>query len=159
MRVSVILGSTSDTEAIKPAVELLKEFGVSVEVKVLSAHRTPDELIAYVRSAEEDVDVFIAAAGLSAALPGVVAAHTVKPVIGMPVKAGALAGIDALLSMVQMPPGVPVATVGINGAKNAALLAVEILSLKYPTMAESLKEYRRRQKEKVLSAEVKDYVL
>ncbi len=148
VRVSVILGSTSDTEAVKPAVDLLKEFGVSIDVKVLSAHRTPDELVAYVRGAEEDVDVFITAAGLSAALPGVVAAHTVKPVIGMPVKAGALVGVDALLSMVQMPPGVPVATVGINGAKNAALLAVEILSLKYPKLAESLREYRRRQKEK-----------
>jgi 5-(carboxyamino)imidazole ribonucleotide mutase len=152
--VSIIMGSTSDFDVVRPAVLLLKEFGVEVDVKVLSAHRTPKELVDYVESVSDKVDVFITAAGLAAALPGVVAAHTLKPVIGLPVKAGALQGVDALLSIVQMPPGVPVATVGIGRAKNAALLAIEIMALKYPELEEKLREYRQSQREKVLNAEV-----
>ncbi|NOZ92734.1 MAG: 5-(carboxyamino)imidazole ribonucleotide mutase [Dictyoglomi bacterium] len=154
MFVSIIMGSTSDFDVVRPAVLLLKEFGVEVDVKVLSAHRTPKELVDYVESVSDKVDVFITAAGLAAALPGVVAAHTLKPVIGLPVKAGALQGVDALLSIVQMPPGVPVATVGIGRAKNAALLAIEIMALKYPELEEKLREYRQSQREKVLNAEV-----
>ncbi|UZN23003.1 5-(carboxyamino)imidazole ribonucleotide mutase [bacterium 3DAC] len=154
MFVSIIMGSTSDFDVVRPAVLLLKEFGVEVDVKVLSAHRTPKELVDYVESVSDKVDVFITAAGLAAALPGVVAAHTLKPVIGLPVKAGALQGVDALLSIVQMPPGVPVATVGIGRAKNAALLAIEIMALKYPEIEEKLREYRQNQREKVLNAEV-----
>ena len=154
MFVSIIIGSTSDFDVVRPAVSLLKEFGVEVEVKVLSAHRTPKELVDYVESVSGKVDVFITAAGLAAALPGVVAAHTLKPVIGLPVRAGALQGIDALLSIVQMPPGMPVATVGIGKAKNAALLAIEIMVLKYPELEEKLRKYRQSQREKVLNAEV-----
>ncbi len=154
MFVSIIIGSTSDLDVVRPAVSLLKEFGVEVEVKVLSAHRTPKELVDYVESVSDKVDVFITAAGLAAALPGVVAAHTLKPVIGLPVRAGALQGIDALLSIVQMPPGMPVATVGIGKAKNAALLAIEIMALKYPELEEKLRKYRQSQREKVLNAEV-----
>lgn len=154
MFVSIIMGSTSDLDVVRPAVSLLKEFSVEVEVKVLSAHRTPKELVDYVESVSDKVDVFITAAGLAAALPGVVAAHTLKPVIGLPVRAGALQGVDALLSIVQMPPGVPVATVGIGRAKNAALLAIEIMALKYPELEEKLRKYRQSQREKVLNAEV-----
>ena len=154
MFVSIIMGSTSDLDVVRPAVSLLKEIGVEVEVKVLSAHRTPKELVDYVESVSDKVDVFITTAGLAAALPGVVAAHTLKPVIGLPVRAGALQGIDALLSIVQMPPGMPVATVGIGKAKNAALLAIEIMVLKYPELEEKLRKYRQSQREKVLNAEV-----
>ena len=154
MFVSIIMGSTSDLDVVRPAVSLLKEFSVEVEVKVLSAHRTPKELVDYVESVSDKVDVFITTAGLAAALPGVVAAHTLKPVIGLPVRAGALQGVDALLSIVQMPPGVPVATVGIGRAKNAALLAIEIMALKYPELEEKLRKYRQSQREKVLNAEV-----
>ncbi len=154
MFVSIIMGSVSDLEVLKPAISLLNEFGVKVDVKILSAHRTPKELAEYIEKRDNHVDVFITAAGLSAALPGVVASHTLKPVIGIPVRSGALQGMDALLSIVQMPPGIPVATVGINNAKNAALLALHIMGLKYPKIAEQLREYRNQQREKILSTEV-----
>ena len=140
--VSVIMGSESDREVGEKAQAILEEFGVDYELKVYSAHRTPRALVEYVESS--DASVFIAIAGLSAALPGVIAAHTLKPVIGVP-KDAKLGGLDALLSIVQMPSGVPVACVGIDNARNAALLAIEILSLSDGTLMEKMREYRERQ--------------
>ena len=130
---------------MKPTFKLLDDFGVGWEKRVLSAHRQPDKLRAYLAEAENSgVRVFIAAAGLSAALPGVVAAHSLRPVIGVPVPAGPLRGVDALLSMVQMPGGLPVATVGVgsHGPKNAAVLALQILSLSDTSALETLRQYR-----------------
>jgi 5-(carboxyamino)imidazole ribonucleotide mutase len=141
VRVSVIMGSESDRDVGEKAQAILEEFGVDYELKVYSAHRTPKALVEYVESS--DASVFIAIAGLSAALPGVIAAHTLKPVIGVP-KDAKLGGLDALLSIVQMPPGVPVACVGIDNARNAALLAIEILSLSDGTLMEKMRDYRER---------------
>lgn len=141
VRVSVIMGSESDREVGEKAQATLEEFGVDYELKVYSAHRTPKALVEYVESS--DASVFIAIAGLSAALPGVIAAHTLKPVIGVP-KDAKLGGLDALLSIVQMPPGVPVACVGIDNTRNAALLAIEILSLSDGTLMEKMRDYRER---------------
>ena len=139
--VSVIMGSESDREVGEKAQTILEEFGVDYELKVYSAHRTPKALVEYVESS--DASVYIAIAGLSAALPGVIAAHTLKPVIGVP-KDAKLGGLDALLSIVQMPPGVPVACVGIDNARNAALLAIEILALSNGTLMEKMRDYRER---------------
>jgi len=140
-KVAVIVGSRSDEELGRNIVGFLKDFGVDCDYRVLSAHRNPDELDSFVKNS--DAEVFIAVAGLSAALPGVIASKTVKPVIGVP-REVKLGGLDALLSTVQMPPGIPVATVGVDNWKNAAILAVEILSLKYPGLAEKLMEERRK---------------
>jgi len=140
-KVAIIVGSDSDKELSDTAASTLNEFGVDYEQKTLSAHRSPKALTAYVEGS--DAKVFICIAGLAAALPGVVAAHTVKPVIGVP-KEVKLGGVDALLSIVQMPPGVPVATVSIDGAKNAALLAIEILALADESLHEKLVEYRKK---------------
>ncbi len=145
--VSVLMGSKSDDAHLKPTFELLDEFGVDWEKQVLSAHRNPDKLRAYVNEAEgRGIRVFIAAAGLSAALAGVVAAHSLRPVIGVPVPGGPLQGVDALLSMVQMPSGVPVATMGVgsHGARNAAILALQILSLSDDAALRTLRQYRER---------------
>lgn len=145
--VVLITGSASDEEFVKPAGAILDEFGITWEQTALSAHRQPDALESYVNSAEgRGAKVFITAAGLSAALPGVVASRTLKPVIGIPVPGGPLKGVDALLSIVQMPGGVPVATMGIgsHGPKNAALLAVQILSLADERLAQAFAEYRKR---------------
>lgn len=125
-KVAVLAGSTSDEPVYSEAIEVLKAENIEVEMKILSAHRNPDELDIYVKSS--DASVFICVAGLSAALPGVVASKTQKPVIGVPVSSNLL-GLDALFSIVQMPPGVPVACVGIDNAKNAAYLAIRILKL------------------------------
>jgi 5-(carboxyamino)imidazole ribonucleotide mutase len=143
--VSIVMGSKSDEGHLEPAFTLLDDFGISWEKRVLSAHRQPDELREYIDSADAGgARVFIAAAGLSAALPGVIAAHTHKPVIGIPIPGGPLKGIDALLSIVQMPGGIPVATVGVgsNGPKNAAVLAAEILALTDEVVLEKLRAYR-----------------
>jgi 5-(carboxyamino)imidazole ribonucleotide mutase len=137
--VSIIIGSESDRELGDAAANQLREFGVGYELKTLSAHRNPKALAQYVDST--DAEVFIAIAGLSAALPGAIAALTVKPVIGVP-KEVKLGGVDALLSMIQMPTGVPVATVGVDAAKNAALLAVEILAIGDEKLRQKLIEYR-----------------
>ena len=127
--VGVIVGSPSDLGAATKAAEILAEFGVEYEVGIASAHRTPDDAVNYANGAHgRGIRVIIAMAGMSAALPGVMAAHTTLPVIAVPIASGALAGVDALLSSAQMPPGVPVGSVGIDGAKNAALLAVRILA-------------------------------
>ncbi|MDI9643702.1 MAG: 5-(carboxyamino)imidazole ribonucleotide mutase [Candidatus Verstraetearchaeota archaeon] len=138
-KVSVVIGSKSDSELGEKIVESLKEHGVEADFQTISAHRDPDRLDRYVR--ESDAEVFIAVAGLSAALPGVIASKTTRPVIGVP-KEVKLGGLDALLSIVQMPPGVPVATVGIDNWKNAAILALEILALKYPELGGKLSAAR-----------------
>lgn len=143
--VSIVMGSKSDEGHLEPTLKILDELGIAWEKRVLSAHRQPDELRAYVRETEgKGVCLFIAAAGLSAALPGVIASHTLKPVIGVPVPGGPLGGVDALLSIVQMPGGIPVATVGLgsHGSKNAAVLAAEILALSDETIRERLRQYR-----------------
>ncbi len=151
--VGIIMGSTSDYEVMKDACSMLDEFGVEYEKKVVSAHRTPDLMYEYAKSAEErGIKVIIAGAGGAAHLPGMVAAMTTLPVIGVPVKSRALNGLDSLLSIVQMPGGVPVLTVAINGAKNAALSAVAILATSNKALAKKLKEYRKNQTESVLYA-------
>ena len=139
VQVSIVIGSESDRELAEKASGILRELGIEYEVVVYSAHRDPEGLKRYLE--EVDAEVFIAIAGLSAALPGFIAAHTLKPVIGVP-RAVRLLGLDALLSMVQMPTGVPVAVVGIDSAKNAALLAAEILALRDEGIRERLKAYR-----------------
>lgn len=144
-QVAIVLGSSSDTDHVEATRELLDRFGVSHEMVVLSAHRQPDKLHEYVKAAEANgTRLFIAVAGLSAALPGVIGSISQLPVIGLPVPAGALRGIDALLAMVQMPGGIPVATVGVgsNGSKNAAILAAEILALSDDAIAAKLRVYR-----------------
>lgn len=147
------MGSTSDWEVMKGACEVLEDFGVEYEKKVYSAHRTPAEFSEYVTSAEgRGIGVIIAGAGGAAHLAGVAAGQTTLPVIGVPIRSKALGGLDSLLSMVQMPSGIPVSTVAIDGAKNAALIAVSIFALTDPELAEKLKEFRRKQAEKVLSA-------
>ena len=128
--IAVIMGSKSDFEAVKPAIDVLKSFGVETDVRVISAHRTPDLAHDYAKSAEQNgVEVFICAAGKAAHLGGVIAAYTPLPVIGLPIKSSTMDGLDSLLSMVQMPSGIPVACVAINGAQNAGLLAVQMLSM------------------------------
>ncbi len=143
--VALILGSESDKTVGDKVYRLLKEFGVEVEYKVMSAHRSPKALEQYITRTK--AEVFIAIAGLSAALPGFIASRTLKPVIGVP-RAVQLGGLDSLLSISQMPPGIPVACVGIDNGRNAALLALEILALKYPELVERLAKYRRELSEK-----------
>jgi len=157
-RVSVIMGSDSDWPLMKPAVTTLRSFGVEVEVRVLSAHRSPEAAAAYAASARErGLHVLIAAAGGAAHLAGVLAAHTPLPVIGVPVKGGALDGLDALLSMVQMPAGIPVATVALGsaGPVNAAILAVQMLALHDATLMKRLVEHKKSLAQKVESANAK----
>ncbi|WP_003544064.1 5-(carboxyamino)imidazole ribonucleotide mutase [Desulfotomaculum nigrificans] len=128
-QVGIVLGSDSDLPLMQDAVKMLDKLGINYEITISSAHRAPDKTAAYARTAEaRGLKVIIAAAGLAAHLPGVIAAHTILPVIGVPVKSGALNGVDALYAIVQMPPGIPVASVAINGAKNAAILAAQIIA-------------------------------
>ena len=146
------MGSASDRDVMAPAWETLGEFGIAYEKKVLSAHRNPGPLADYVRSARENgFDIIIAGAGGAAHLPGVIAALTTLPVIGVPVKSKALNGLDSLLYIVQMPSGIPVATMAIDGAKNAALYAIAILALSDSTLKEKLEDFREKQSEKVLN--------
>jgi len=155
-RVSVLMGSASDLEAMQVCMETLRELDVECEPRILSAHRTPDELRLYVQKATGDgVQVFIAAAGLAAHLAGAVAAHTERPVIGVPMSAGTLGGMDSLLSTVQMPAGLPVATVAIGkaGAVNAAILAAQILALSDENLAQKLRAYRQSTAAKVKAAD------
>ena len=150
MKVAVIMGSDSDFKVMKKSVDILKQFGIEYEVSVISAHRTPEKLIEYVKSIDQKgIEVIIAGAGKAAHLPGVIAAFTSIPVIGVPIKSSALDGMDALLSIVQMPPGIPVATVAIDGSENAAILAAQILSLKYDILKHKLYEHREEMKKKV----------
>lgn len=153
--VGIIMGSASDAAHLEPARTTLKEFGVPFEFKVVSAHRTPDHMFRYAEEAAgRGIEVIIAAAGGSAHLPGMVASKTILPVIGVPVKSKSLNGVDSLLSIIQMPAGVPVATVAIDGAINAALLALRILSLKYPKIAGQLRAHRKNMRNKVLKTKV-----
>ncbi len=145
--IAIIMGSDSDLPIMGKAFEILKEFEIPFDVRILSAHRTPNEHVNYVKEAEKNgVKVFIAAAGGAAHLPGVTAAHTQLPVIGVPINSK-INGIDSLLSIVQMPSGIPVATVAIDGAKNAALLAIEILALTNDEIKNKLVEFRKKQAE------------
>ncbi|MGB9858199.1 MAG: 5-(carboxyamino)imidazole ribonucleotide mutase [Dictyoglomaceae bacterium] len=145
--VGVIMGSDSDLSIMEEAVEVLEEFGIPYEISIVSAHRTPEKAFKYAKDAEErGLEVIIAGAGGAAHLPGVIAGITPLPVIGVPIKTSTLNGLDSLLSIVQMPSGVPVATVGINGARNAGILAVEILGVKYKEIREKIKEYKEKMK-------------
>lgn len=149
------MGSVSDWEVMSAAAETLETFGVAYEKRIVSAHRTPDLLVEYAKTAKSrGIEVIIAGAGGAAHLPGMVASMTTLPVVGVPVKSKALNGLDSLLSIVQMPAGVPVATVAINGAKNAALVAVSILALHDEALALALEDFRRRQTETVLMTEL-----
>ena len=150
--VSIIMGSTSDLPVMEKACKLLNELQVPFEVNALSAHRTPDAVESFARSAKDrGLKVIIAGAGMAAALPGVIAASTTLPVIGVPIK-GMLDGLDALLSIIQMPPGIPVATVGVNGAQNAAILAVEMLALSDADVAARLAAYKEGLRAKIEKA-------
>jgi len=148
--VGIVMGSDSDFQVMEEALKVLKEFDISCEVKVSSAHRTLERTLNWVQEFEKQGGkVIIAGAGMAAHLPGVVAGATTLPVIGVPINSGALAGVDALYAIVQMPPGIPVATVGINGAKNAGLLAVQLLSLADEKLQAALKAYRQNMAEGV----------
>lgn len=150
--VSIIMGSTSDLPVMEKACKLLDEMQVPFEVNALSAHRTPEAVEQFAKGAgKRGIRVIIAGAGMAAALPGVIAASTTLPVIGVPIK-GMLDGLDAMLSIIQMPPGIPVATVGVNGAQNAAILAVEMLALADSALADRLKTYKNSLKEKIEKA-------
>ncbi len=153
MKVSIVMGSMSDFPKVEQAVNVLKGFDVSVDVQCLSAHRSLDELMDYLDKINNDgTEVIIAAAGMAAALPGVIAAHTVIPVIGVPIAGSKLDGMDALFSIVQMPTGIPVATVAIDGCKNAAYLALQILAVKYDEMKEKVLQERKNMKKSLLEA-------
>jgi 5-(carboxyamino)imidazole ribonucleotide mutase len=150
-KVAVIMGSDSDLKVVEKAITTLKDYGVKTEVHIFSAHRTPVEAKEFTASARDNgIGVIIAAAGKAAHLAGAVAANTTLPVIGIPIKASALEGIDALLSTVQMPAGIPVATVAIDGAENAALLAIQILAVEDKALAEKLQSARDQKKAKIL---------
>ena len=155
MKVAVIMGSTSDYEIMSAAIKVLEDFGVEYEKKVISAHRTPDLMCEYAKSARErGIGAIIAGAGGAAHVAGVVAGMTTVPVIGVPIQTKALGGMDSLLSIVQMPGGIPVATMAINGAKNAGLFAVQILALTDQALEQKLAEFRKSQTQKVLEAEI-----
>ena len=149
------MGSTSDLEVMSAAFDVLDRFRVPYEKKVISAHRAPELLAQYAKTARErGLDIIIAGAGGAAHLPGVTASMTTLPVIGVPISGKAFGGMDALLSMVQMPSGIPVATVSVNGSKNAALLAVSILSLSNPNLAAALENYRKQQADSITRTEI-----
>lgn len=151
-KVSVIMGSTSDLPVMEKALNFLNDHHVPFEVNALSAHRTPQEVEKFAREAKDrGIRVIIAAAGMAAALPGVIAASTELPVIGVPIK-GMLDGLDAMLSIIQMPPGIPVATVGVNAAQNAAILAIEILALSDPDAARELHAHKQSLGQKIVKA-------
>ncbi len=144
-RVGIVLGSESDVRVMEEAARILKDFGVSFEMIIASAHRSPQRAAQYAVEAERrGIEVIISGAGMAAHLPGVLASYTCLPVIGVPLQGGALQGVDALYSIVQMPPGVPVAAVAINGARNAALLAVQILGVKDPELREKFRSYKEK---------------
>lgn len=149
-KIAIIMGSKSDFNVVKPAVTVIKSFDVECEVRVISAHRTPEEAHEFACAAKErGIEVIICAAGKAAHLGGVIAANTTLPVIGLPVKTDMMGGLDSLLSIVQMPSGIPVATVGVNGGENAGLLAIQILGVKYPEIAAKLKTYKSKMRDKI----------
>lgn len=150
MKVAIIMGSDSDLETMKDAAKVLKDFGIDYKLTVVSAHRTPERMFEFAKNAYKEFDVIIAGAGGSAHLPGMVASLTRLPVIGVPIKTSALSGVDSLYSIVQMPPGVPVATVAIGNAKNAGFLAAQILALKDEKVAKKVEEFRAKQTAEVI---------
>ncbi|EKD57338.1 MAG: 5-(Carboxyamino)imidazole ribonucleotide mutase [uncultured bacterium] len=155
-QVGIVMGSDSDLEVMTDAAKVLDEVKIAYELSVLSAHRTPEETASYAKNAQaRGLKVIIAGAGGAAALPGSIAAQTILPVIGVPIKSKSLEGLDALLSIVQMPPGIPVACVSLNGAKNAGLLAAEIIAVDDPIIREKIALYRKKFKEEVLSKNTK----
>ena len=155
MKVAIIMGSTSDLSKVEPAIGILKDYGVEVNVRCLSAHRAHLGLSSFIKEIETDgTEVIITAAGMAAALPGVVASQTVLPVIGVPISGSTLDGMDALLSIVQMPSGIPVATVAINGSKNAAYLALQIMAIKHDDIKEKLVAYRKEMEAQAMEANV-----
>lgn len=152
MKVAIVMGSKSDYPVVQKAEDILKEFGVEYETRIISAHRTPRIAEDFARTAEEKgIEVVIAAAGKAAHLAGVLAATTPLPVIGIPMKSSTMDGLDSLLSVVQMPKGVPVATVAIDGADNSALLAIQMLSIKYPELREKVKAYKTKMEEDIIA--------
>lgn len=156
MKIAIVMGSDSDFPIVKKGYNILKHFGIDTTVRVISAHRTPFEAMNFAKNAhKEGYEVIIAAAGKAAHLPGVLAGCTNLPVIGLPIKSSELDGMDSLLSIVQMPSGVPVATVGINNAENAALLAVQILSVKYDDLKIKFTNYKRQMAERVFEKDKK----
>ena len=153
-KVAVIMGSASDLPALQPAIQSLEAFGIQTEVRVMSAHRTPDIAAEFAKNAATNgYDCLIAAAGKAAHLPGVLAAFTMLPVIGIPVKSSFMDGLDSLLSIVQMPAGVPVATVGVDAAENAAILAAQMLALRYPELTGKLKAFKEEMARKVMQSD------
>lgn len=155
MKIGVIMGSKSDLPTMNECVNVLKDFGVEHEIKIVSAHRTPNLMFDYAKEAKKrGLEVIVAGAGGAAHLPGMVASLTDLPVIGVPIESKTLKGIDSLLSIVQMPGGIPVATVAIGGAKNAALLAVKILALKDERLAEKIVEYRKNMERMILDEKI-----
>lgn len=156
IQVGIVMGSDSDLPVMQEAAKVLEELGIKYEMVIASAHRVPDETASFARkAAERGLKVIIAGAGLAAHLPGVIAAHTVLPVIGVPLQSGPLSGVDALYAIVQMPPGVPVATVGINNAKNAGILAAQIIATEDATIKERLLAFKAAQAEKVKNCNAK----
>ncbi len=153
MKVAVIMGSTSDLSKVESAIGILKDYGVEVSVRCLSAHRAHEGLSSFIKETETDgTEVIIAAAGMAAALPGVIASQTILPVIGVPISGSNLEGMDALLSIVQMPSGIPVATVAINGSKNAAYLALQIMAISHQEIKDKLLAYRKEMEESAMKA-------
>lgn len=153
MKVAIIMGSTSDLPKVEPAVEVLKSYGVEVNVRCLSAHRAHEGLSAFIEETKVDgTEVIITAAGMAAALPGVVASQTILPVIGVPLSGSVLDGMDALMSIVQMPSGIPVATVAINGSKNAAYLALQIIAIKHDNVKHQLLQLRKDMESQAMKA-------
>jgi len=151
-KVAIVMGSKNDLPVLEPAIEFLKKFGVCTEVRVMSAHRVPYAVSEFAANAAKNgIKVIIAAAGKAAHLAGVIAAHTVLPVIGLPVKSSTMDGLDSLLSMVQMPNGIPVATVAINGGQNAAILAVQILALSDKALTQKLEDFKKEMADAVLT--------
>ena len=156
MRVAVVMGSLSDLSKVEPGIQILKKYGVKCDVRCLSAHRTINELEEFIKEVNANgTEAIIAAAGMAAALPGVIAAQTVVPVIGVPISGQTLDGMDALMSIVQMPSGIPVATVAINGSKNAAYLALEMIAIKHNEIKELLLNEREEMRKQVLKANEK----
>lgn len=155
-KVAIVMGSNSDLPVVKGAIDMLKEFGVEFEARVISAHRTPQQAEEFAKSAiDNDIAVIIAAAGKAAHLGGVIAAYTTIPVIALPIKSSFMDGLDSLLSMVQMPSGIPVATVGVNAADNAGILAVQMLALSDENLAEKLKKFKADMVQAVMAKDAK----
>lgn len=151
MKIAVVMGSKSDLPKLESGIKFIKSYGIEVVVRILSAHRTPEELTRFLEEIKDNTDVIIAAAGKAAHLPGVIAAQTLIPVVGLPIKSSTMDGMDSLLSIVQMPSGIPVATVTIDSGMNAALMAIQIASVKYPVLRERLAAYRKEMADKVLA--------